>query len=155
MHSPDCLLKMCPALASVTLLLPVAAIMAVVVPGPGTNDIYALIGAAIAAIVVVFELSAKERAWGRKALIFLVSVFTGIAGPGGYVYNVKGLEYAHSLSWHAWAIYGLIFGLIGWVVILAFFGLVVNNKDRILRWAGKKFLGIRYEEDKENQTLSQ
>lgn len=142
---------MCPVIAT-ALLLPLSAIIAsLVVPGPGASDIYAAIGASIAAVVVVFELGKKNRAWGQNAVIFLVSVFTGIAGPGAYVYNVKGMEYAASLSWHMWLVYGLLFGLAGWALVMAALKLLLSNSFGILKSVAKVFGWVKEDETKTNK----
>lgn len=89
-----------------------------VVGGPATEDIYAVIGAMLAAVVVLVDFSGSKG--GRRSTmqfmtVFIASSFVGSIGPGATAHWFFE-ERAASLTWHTWAMSGFVFGLAGWVV---------------------------------------
>ena len=104
-------------LASIALCA-VAALIAVL-NGPATEDIYAVIGAMLAAVVVLVDFSAANKAGRRGTMqfmtVFISSAFVGSIGPGAAAHWLM-VEAAPALTWHSWAALGFVFGLAGWVV---------------------------------------
>lgn len=99
-------------------LCAVPAILAVL-GGPATEDIYAVIGAMLAAVVVLVDFSSSYRAQKRGTMqfltVFISSAFIGSIGPGAAAHWLMS-DHTPSLTWHMWAALGFIFGLAGWVI---------------------------------------
>ena len=99
-------------------LCAVPALLAVL-GGPATEDIYAVIGAMLAAVVVLVDFSSSYRAQKRGTLqfitVFISSSFIGSIGPGSAAHWLMA-DQTVSLTWHMWAALGFIFGLGGWVL---------------------------------------
>jgi hypothetical protein len=99
-------------------LCAVPAILAVL-SGPATEDIYAVIGAMLAAVVVLVDFSSSYKSQNRGTMqfmtVFISSAFIGSIGPGSAAHWFMQDE-TLSLTWHMWAALGFLFGLAGWVV---------------------------------------
>ena len=105
--------------------------------GPGHGDIYAVLGAAAASILVLLEGDGKNRR--QLAALFLSSVACGAFIPGLAVQIAfwRGWIEANSvLSWNVWAIAGFFFGLMGWGII--HYAMAVGT--RLLAKHSEKFL---------------
>ena len=104
-------------LASIALCA-VPALIAVL-NGPATEDIYAVIGAMLAAVVVLVDFSASSKAGRRGTMqfmtVFISSAFIGSIGPGSAAHWLMA-DQTTTLTWHTWAMLGFVFGLAGWVL---------------------------------------
>ncbi len=114
-------MPLCPFSAiSALILCAIPATVAVVSAGassPNSEDIYAVIGAMLAAVVVLVDYGGTPG--GRRGTlqfmtIFISSSFVGSIGPG-VTANTIIPETMGTLTWHVWAMLGFVFGLAGWV----------------------------------------
>lgn len=118
------------------LLVPIAG---VVVSQPGGGDVYAMVGAFIAAVCTLFNAYEMRRSAYSKATLFIGSATVGCIGPGLAIYTMEAEGWAteQTLTWHAWAGLGLIFGLSGWGALHTFLRGVSSYLER----RGKTLLG--------------
>jgi hypothetical protein len=96
------------------LTIPIASMAA---DAPGGGDIYAMVGALIAAVCTLFNAQEAKRTKLSQATVFIGSATVGCIGPGVTVSFMlwKGwIAYPIPLTWHGWAGLGLMFGLSGW-----------------------------------------
>lgn len=92
------------------------------VRGPAADDIYAVMGAVLAAILALMDAVQKRRDYFHAASTFLGSSVIGALAPGP-VYHL--LSYIKLIPadaviftlWQTWAIAGFFFGLNGWFLI--------------------------------------
>jgi hypothetical protein len=86
--------------------------------GPASEDIYAVIGAMLASVVVLVDYGGTpggRRGTMQFTTVFISSAFIGSIGPG-VAANTVIPESVGVLSWHSWAMLGFVFGLAGWVL---------------------------------------
>jgi hypothetical protein len=96
-------------------LCAVPALLAVI-GGPATEDIYAVIGAMLAAVVVLVDYSSSYKRGTMKFIsVFISSATIGSFGPGIAAHWLMA-DQTPSLTWHMWAGLGFVFGLAGWVL---------------------------------------
>ena len=84
---------------------------------PNSQDVYAVIGAMLAAVVVLVDYGGTpggRRGTMQFMTVFISSAFIGSIGPG-VTANTILPEAMGALTWHAWAMLGFVFGLAGWV----------------------------------------
>ena len=85
--------------------------------GPASEDIYAVIGAMLASVVVLVDYGGTPG--GHRTMqfttVFISSAFIGSIGPGVAAQTVIP-DSMGVLSWHVWAMLGFVFGLAGWVL---------------------------------------
>lgn len=92
------------------------------VKGPATDDIYAVLGAVLAAILALMDAVQKKRDYFHAASTFLGSSVIGALAPGpvyhlmGYMQLIK-VDAVIWTLWQTWAIAGFFFGLNGWFII--------------------------------------
>lgn len=92
------------------------------VKGPAADDIYAVLGAVLAAILALMDAVQKRRDYFHAASTFLGSSVIGALAPGpvyhlfGYMQLIK-TDAALWTLWQTWAITGFFFGLNGWFII--------------------------------------
>ena len=84
---------------------------------PQTTDIYAVIGAMLASVVVLVDYGGTPGS--RKGVfpflaVFISAAVIGSAFPGAVLYYWCP-DLAIKLTWHGWAAAGFLFGLAGWV----------------------------------------
>ena len=105
------------SLASPLLPTLIAAMLA-----PTSQDSWSAVGASVAVVFVVADVMKRDKSFLRLMVVGLVSFFTGCTGPGIFMlYHSP--EFSNKLTWHGWAFLGLVFGLIGWAVIVSIYGM--------------------------------
>lgn len=123
---PDDLIQQISALFSIPLATMVA-------HEPGGGDIYAVLGAFIAATCTLFNAHELRRSKISQATVFIGSATVGSIGPGlliSFAYWRGWLAGMEILTWHAWAGLGLIFGLSGWGCLHTFLRSVTRYFER-------------------------
>lgn len=82
--------------------------------GPETPDVYAVLGAVIATIMVTLDTNRKTK----KEVIsqILGCSVVGAIAPGLLIYWFLPTKY-ETLTWHSWAFMGLAFGGVGYVFV--------------------------------------
>jgi len=99
-------------LANILLIFP--AIVVAILKGPETPDVYAVLGAVCATAIVVLDAKYKTRNETISLIIGCGSV--GSIAPGLIIH----FWFTHlydTLTWHAWAGLGLLFGGFGYGLI--------------------------------------
>jgi peptidoglycan/LPS O-acetylase OafA/YrhL len=99
------------------LTLPAAGV--VIAAAPATNDICAVLGALIASVLTLIEARKKDRSIGHTISVFLGTASVGAFLPGlavqiAVLKEWLSAETAAELSWHAWSVAGLVFGMNAW-----------------------------------------
>jgi hypothetical protein len=121
-HSP------CPLTETVSSISVIAAILllpaSMVVSGFGSNDHYAVIGAAVAAVIAVVAVRRYDQTLPNALCVVLGSFVCGVTIPGVFINTLtwKGILDVPShqyISWHMWTLLGLMCGLTGWAICQA------------------------------------
>lgn len=123
-------------------MIPAATVVAV---DPARNDMVAVLGAMLAAAIVVFDFQSKapsNRKLNQFIPVFIASAFVGSVGPGFSVHTFFP-DYSPRLSWHGWATLGFLFSLAGWVVVKYILQLFTRRLPAVIdgvlpRWASEK-----------------
>jgi predicted membrane protein len=97
-----------------------------VVVGFGSNDQYAVIGAAVAAVIAVVAVRRYDQTLPNALCVVLGSFICGVTVPGVFINTLtwKGVLDIGShqfLSWHMWTLLGLVCGLTGWATCQAIY----------------------------------
>ena len=92
------------------------------VRGPAADDIYAVLGAVLAAILALMDAVQKRRDHFHAASTFLGSSVIGALAPGPVyqlLVHMALIPKENTLFnlWQTWAIAGFFFGLNGWFLI--------------------------------------
>lgn len=125
-----------PVLAAL-MLLPSAAVA--VVTGPSTQDQYAMVGAVCAAVITLVAVRKYDQSFYNGIAAFLGAVIVGVTMPGStiawaqYQGWIDDNAYGH-ITWHSWALLGLVFGLAGWVLAQSIYQLFVK---KVPEWVTK------------------
>lgn len=120
--------------------LPIAA---VVVSHPEAPDIYAILGAIVAAIMALIEARLKDRSVSHTLGVFLGTVSVGAIMPGllFQIARWKGWVAADTLqyvTWHAWAGAGLICGLPAWGLLHLLHRWMIRAGEHFARKAAQR-----------------
>lgn len=92
------------------------------VRGPAADDIYAVMGAVLAAILALMDAVQKRRDHFHAASTFLGSSVIGALAPGPVYQLLVHMAFIPKETslfnlWQTWAIAGFFFGLNGWFLI--------------------------------------
>lgn len=119
--------------------------------GPGPQDAWSVLGAMVAAFIVVHRESkgGTLSLWRTPILSsFLASVFIGSVGPGltintllPFFFDGFVTKNAALITWHGWAAFGLVYGLSGWWLVKGWMAISRKIPDRMESEAEKR-LGI-------------
>jgi hypothetical protein len=96
---------------------------AIVIEQPATADLYPILGAILASVIVLMEARYKNRPFLPSVANFIGSSAAGsfIPAPVYYLLTQWGWispeEHLWTRTWQAWAAAGFLFGLNGWFLI--------------------------------------
>lgn len=82
--------------------------------GPGQSDIFAMVGAALGAVLAGLEAIKRGRDYRHLASVILASSGVGCIAPGAILYSSLAPDRLESLTWHSWAATGFVCALGGW-----------------------------------------
>jgi len=92
----------------------------IIVIGPSAADHYTLVGALVAAIMTLVAVRKFDQSIWNGLCAFLGALFVGVTAPGAMISWMQYKEWItdgtyHFITWHSWMVFGLVFGLGGWV----------------------------------------
>lgn len=96
-------------------------------------DIVSVLGAMLASVLAVMEARKKDRALGQTASVFLASAGFGSVLPGSIMWTVWP-DKVPMLSWHVWALMGIIAGLLGWSLA----AWVISLRSRLISFLDRR-----------------
>jgi len=124
-----------------SLCLMSVSLAAVYLGAGGDASMLAIPGAMLAALVALLKAANEKRAWQDRACSVIGTSVVGSTAPSAVVHYYWPDAYP-KMIWQAWALFGFLGGLVGWIIAFAFVKAVGLRSDGIAnnvihRW-GKK-----------------
>lgn len=119
------------------LLLAAIGITTPIIIQSGNNDMYAIPGAILAAVVALFKAISEKRDWSQKSIVVVGTTMIGSTGPATVMHwwfpdaVAKLVPQAHALL-------GFLSGLLGWLLFWAGYLLVDRRKETVMKAAIKE-----------------
>jgi hypothetical protein len=114
------------------------AVVVAMLKGPETPDVYAVLGAVFATVIVTLDSKSKTRNQ-------VISSIMGCGGMGsvlpGLIVNQGFPTYYDTLTWHAWAFLGFLFGGIGYSLIKMIWYVAVKRAGELVEEQIERFTG--------------
>lgn len=121
-----------------TLCLVSISLAATYIGSGGDASMLAIPGAMLAALVALLKATHEKRIWQDKASSVIGTSVVGSTAPSVVVHYFWPESYS-KLIWQAWALFGFLGGLVGWIIAWAFVKVIGLRSEELADSAVSRF----------------